>query len=75
MPTYELKLASGRVVEWDGDTPEEAAQRYVAEHRTEAVVAWRDAGQHGIFPFVAPIYELDPLTGRWGTWPIRTRWR
>lgn len=46
---YELKLASGKWVEWDGKDEEDAAHRYVDCHRDEAVVATREANRHGIF--------------------------
>lgn len=39
--TYELKLADGRVVAWDGRDGEDAARRYVDCHREATVVAWR----------------------------------
>lgn len=39
--TYELRLASGRVVQWDGASPEDASRRYVGAHPGETVVAWR----------------------------------
>lgn len=45
--TYELKLATGKVVEWDGDDGEHAARRYVDVHRNAAVVAWREP-RHGL---------------------------
>ena len=41
MNRYELKLASGRVVEWSGSDPEDAARRYVDVYREEVVVATR----------------------------------
>ncbi len=40
---YELKLATGRRVIWEGADGEEAARRYVDAHREAAVVAWRGA--------------------------------
>lgn len=46
---YELKLADGTVVEWDGDDGEHAARRYVDVHRDAVVVASRPADRHGIF--------------------------
>lgn len=46
---WELKLADGRVVEWDGVDGETAARRYVDTHRTATVVASRPADRHGLF--------------------------
>lgn len=40
--TFDLKLASGRVVQWEGDDGEDAARRYVDAHREAVVVAWRE---------------------------------
>jgi hypothetical protein len=39
--TFELKLADGRVVEWQGTDGVDASRRYVDAHRDAAVVAWR----------------------------------
>jgi hypothetical protein len=44
---FELKLATGKVVEWSGIDGENAARRYVDCHREAAVVAWREASAHG----------------------------
>lgn len=42
---YQLKLANGRTVEWDGDNGEDAARRYYDAMRVAGtpviVVAWR----------------------------------
>lgn len=46
---FELKLQTGKVVEWDGKDGEDAARRYVDCHREAAVVASRPADRHGIF--------------------------
>ncbi len=46
---YELKLASGKTVVWDGEDGIKAALRYVDAHPTEKVLAWRDYPRHGIF--------------------------
>jgi hypothetical protein len=46
---FELKLASGKTVEWDGADEEDAARRYVDCHREAAVVATRPADRHGMF--------------------------
>jgi hypothetical protein len=42
MRTYELKLASGTVVRWQGSSGVSAAERYVDCHRDAVVVAWRE---------------------------------
>lgn len=55
---YELLLASGRVVAWTGDTPRDAARRYVDIHRTETVVAWRHV-QHGLFVGLRHVVERE----------------
>lgn len=49
MPRYELKLNTGKVVEWDGTDELNAAERYVDCHRDAAVIATRPADRHGIF--------------------------
>lgn len=46
---YELKLASGRVVRWDGASPEDASRNYAISHPGETVIAWRWPDRHGIF--------------------------
>lgn len=48
---YDLKLANGKVVEWEGTDAEDAARRYVDGHRDDAVVATRVARseRYGIF--------------------------
>lgn len=50
---YELKLATGKTVEWDGESGEDAARRYVDAMRVAGkpatVVASRPADRHGIF--------------------------
>jgi hypothetical protein len=45
---WELKLANGKVVEWDGKDGEDASRRYVDCHRDDAVVAYREANRHGL---------------------------
>lgn len=45
---YELKLSTGKVVEWDGTDEENAARRYVDCHRDAAVVATRPAPEYGV---------------------------
>jgi hypothetical protein len=51
MTQYELRLASGKTVVWDGKDGNDAAQRYVAAHPDQAVVAHREAERRGFFPF------------------------
>ena len=46
---YELKLESGKVVEWVGSDPIDAATRYVDVFRDAVVVATREADRHGLF--------------------------
>ena len=38
---FELKLAGGKVVTWEGESGEDAARRYAENHRGVAVIAWR----------------------------------
>lgn len=38
---FELKLANGRIVEWEGETAVEAAKRFVDTFPNETVIAWR----------------------------------
>lgn len=38
---FELKLSTGKVVEWTGRDGVDAARRYVDVHRDAVVVAWR----------------------------------
>lgn len=45
---FDLKLADGQVVTWQGSTGEDAARRYVDAHRDAAVIAWRNADRHGL---------------------------
>jgi hypothetical protein len=40
---YELKLATGEIVTWLGETGEHSARRYVDAHRDASVVATRRA--------------------------------
>jgi hypothetical protein len=56
--TFELLLAGGKRVQWNGKDGVDAARNYVAEHAGASVVAWR-----------RPQYPLTVLghTGRiWG---------
>mgnify|MGYP001614536723 CR=1 FL=1 len=47
---FDLKLASGKRVEWDGADEEDAARRYVDCHREAVVVATRPhVDRYGIF--------------------------
>ncbi len=39
---YELKLASGKVVTWEGKNGLNACERYADAHPGETVIAWRD---------------------------------
>ena len=49
MAEYQLKLRNGKVVIWEGKTPEDAAQRYVDCFREQVVVATRSYPQYGVF--------------------------
>ena len=42
MTAYELKLADGSVVTWNGSDGIDAATRYVDVHREATVIAWRE---------------------------------
>ena len=53
---YELKLANGRSVVWEGNDPLDAARSYVDAHRAETVVAWRHI-RHGVHIGLKPIVE------------------
>jgi len=54
---FELKLATGRVVTWEGESGEDAALRYVDCHQAETVVvAWRHV-RHGLFVGAREIIE------------------
>lgn len=51
---YELKLATGKTVIWEGrDGGTAAAQNYADSHPGSAVIAWRDYPRHGFFPSVS----------------------
>ena len=39
---FELKLAHGKPVVWEGKDGADAATRYVDAHRNAEVIAWRD---------------------------------
>lgn len=55
---YELKRRNKPGwVEWDGATGEDAARRYVGEHRSEVIVAIRRGERHGIFEGIGNIIE------------------
>ena len=54
--TYELKLATGKVVTWEGESGEDAALRYVDMHQDATVIAWRHV-RHGLFIGAREIVE------------------
>lgn len=54
--TYELKLASGKVVKWEGKDGVDAAKRYVDCNREAVVIAWRYP-PHGLSIGVKPIVD------------------
>jgi hypothetical protein len=45
---YELRLATGMVVRWQGHDERDAAERYADSHRDAVVVATRPI-RHGLF--------------------------
>ena len=45
---YDLKLKSGKVVQWNGTDAVDAAIRYVDCFRDAVVVATREADHHGL---------------------------
>lgn len=49
MREWELKLAGGRTVIWNGTSGEDAAQRYAASHPTAVVIATRNYPRTGLF--------------------------
>ena len=48
MAQYELRLAEGKTVEWEGKDGVDAALRYVDAHRDAKVIAYRRADRHGL---------------------------
>ncbi|MDP2945876.1 MAG: hypothetical protein Q8N61_00255 [bacterium] len=59
---FELKLATGKFVTWNGQDGEEAARRYVDCFRGVKVVAWRWP-RHGLFIGMRRI--LEPGDAGW----------
>lgn len=52
---YELKLADGRIVTWEGKDGVDASKRYAVAYPGVVVIAWREAdnGIHiGLLPIV-----------------------
>ena len=49
MREWQLRLADGKTVVWQGETGEDAARRYVDTNRDAAVVAVRSWPRHGVF--------------------------
>lgn len=54
---YELKLADGRVVTWEGRDGIDACHRYADSHPGAIVIAWREADRHGIHIGQLPIVQ------------------
>lgn len=54
MNEYELKLANGKTVVWEGTSGEDAARRYVDCRQEDAVIATRPASGPGFYPGVDP---------------------
>lgn len=65
MASFELKLAGGKVVTWEGESGEDAAHRYVDCHREATVVAWRTTPRKGLFVIERPdrIRIIEPTPG------------
>lgn len=61
--TFELKLTTGKIVTWEGESGEDAAGRYVDMHRDAAVIAWRHV-RHGLFVGAKP--TVEPGHYLWG---------
>lgn len=57
MKTFELKLADGKWIVWNGKDGLDACWSYAHAHPGVAVVAWRDYPQHGLFPYMLPIVQ------------------
>jgi len=64
MPLYDIGLAGGKTVQWDGETGVDACQRYAEAHPGETPYRWREAERHGlhigVLPIVEPTREYTP---------------
>ena len=58
MTTFELKLADGRRVWWEGADGPDAGRNYVDGHREAEVVAWREDRR----PLVRMLLPTDKFT-------------
>jgi hypothetical protein len=63
--TFELRLAGGKVVLWDGETEEDAAQRYIGSHPDAVVVATRMPTAQGTVRIWGGALILEPGDKRW----------
>ncbi len=66
---YELKLASRKVVVWDGATPEDAIRSYQECRPGDRVIAWRLDRRPAVIPIERVdrirIIEPEPGMARW----------
>ena len=60
--TFDLKLAGGKVVQWEGADGPDAARRYAAEHPGVAVIATRYSERVGLFVGLLRIVEPGERT-------------
>lgn len=63
---FDLKLASGKVVVWNGASEEDAAVRYVDCHRGATVVATRPTSEQGQIRVWGGQPILEPGDRGWG---------
>lgn len=55
--TFDLKLATGKTVQWEGKDGEDAARRYVDAFPDTCVVAWR----YPKYQFVPGMIEIQEV--------------
>lgn len=67
MRPFELKLAGGKVVVWEGESGEDAARSYVMSHDA-TVIAWRHPKQYitGGYLRLERVPFLEPGDKGWG---------
>jgi hypothetical protein len=58
MPAFDLKLATGKVVTWDGTDELDAARRYVDTFRDATVVATRQHKEVNVVAVLARGYRI-----------------
>lgn len=54
---YELKLAGGKTVVWQGKDGLDACHRYADAHPGSVVIAWREADRVGLHVGLLPIEQ------------------